>query len=108
MHSFYSKGCVTSPYGVVGFFFDHSFRSPFRTYILHIDKIIKELSNLYSKVLRQSRFLINDVFLSLKITFVLANNADHDEMSLYAHFILIFRPTVCQSTSSPLSRMKKS
>ena len=33
-----------------------------------------------------SNFLFNDVFPSLKIVFILANNADHDEMPPYSAF----------------------
>ena len=35
-----------------------------------------------------SKFLYNDVFLSLKIVFILANSVDSDEMQHYAAFHL--------------------
>ena len=44
--------------------------NPLMNYPLYIDTVSKDVSNLYSKVLRQSRFLINDVFLSLKVAFI--------------------------------------
>ena len=42
---------------------------------------------------------INDVFVYLKIVFILANSANR----LIQHFIWVF--TVCQSTCLPVSRM---
>ena len=46
----------------------------------------------------------NDVFLSLKIVFILANSADPGEMPRHWHFIRVF--TVSQNTCKPESRMK--
>ena len=54
-------------------------------YPIHIDTISMELSILF---FRGSKFLLNDVFLSLKIDFAFANSADLDEMLPYAAFHL--------------------
>ena len=53
-------------------------------YPIHIDTISMELSILYLKGL-PVKFLQNDVFLSLKNVFVVANRADPDEMLLGLH-----------------------
>ena len=47
-----------------------------------------ELSILCFKGGCQSKFLLNDAFLSLKIVFSLANSADPDELNPYAAFYL--------------------
>ena len=48
-------------------------------YPIHIDTISMELSILYFKGL-SVKISKNYAFLSLKIVFILANSADHDEM----------------------------
>ena len=56
-------------------------------------------------ILRGSRVLILPVYfvcLSLKIDFVLANRADHEDMR---HFILVF--TVCQSPGLGVSDLQR-
>ena len=42
--------------------------------------------------------ILDIVFLSLKIDFVLANSADPDEMARYAAYHLVWVSTVCEST----------
>ena len=56
-------------------------------YPIHIDTISMELSILYFKGL-QVKISINDAFLSLRIVFILANRADHDEIWLLVAFHL--------------------
>ena len=69
-------------------------------YPIHIDAMSMELSILYFKGL-SLKILQNDVFLSMKIVFILSYN----EMPFLVAFYL--GPTVCQSTCLPVSRMKR-
>ena len=52
----------------------------------------------------RSKCLNYDVFLSLKIVFILANSVDPDEMLPYGSFHLGLH---CQSTCLTVSRMKR-
>ena len=69
---------------------------------IHIDGISMGMSILYFKRLHV-KVLNQDAFLSLKITFILTNSAETDEMP-YAVFHWIF--TVCQSNCLAVSRWK--
>ena len=57
-------------------------------YPIHIDTISMELSILYFEGLLVKISIKFDIFLSLKIVFILANSADPDEMLPYAAFHL--------------------
>ena len=71
-------------------------------YPIHIDTIHMELSISCFKGLKFN-FLYNDVLLSQKIVFILANSADPDEMPPYAtfhpglHWLLKYMFTVIQN-----------
>ena len=52
---------------------------------IHIDTMSVGLPIVYFKG-SQVEFLNHDVFLSLKVVFIMANNADPDEMQLHAAF----------------------
>ena len=54
---------------------------------IHTDTISMDLSILYFKVSRIKRCFFN-IFLALKIVFILANSADPDKMSHYVAFHL--------------------
>ena len=56
-------------------------------YPIHIDSKSMELSILYFKGLPVT-ILCNDVFLPLKINFIIANSAETDEMPHYVAFHL--------------------
>ena len=78
-------------------------------YPIRIDTTSMELSFLYLKVSpdwgHRSKFLLNDVFLSLKIVIILANSAHPDEMPPYVAFIWVF--TFCQITCLQVSRVER-
>ena len=53
-------------------------------------------------------FFTSDKFLSLTIVFIFANSADPDEMALPPYVPFHSTPTVCQSNSLLVSKMKMS
>ena len=56
-------------------------------YSIHIDTISMELSILFFKGF-QVKISTKDVFLTMKIVFILASSADPDELQLYSAFHL--------------------
>ena len=67
---------------------------------IHVDKISMELSILYFKGLPVKILYKNEVLLSPKIAFILANSSGPDGMCPYAAFHLDFH-------CLPVSRMKR-
>ena len=73
-------------------------------YPILLDTLTVELSILYFKEV-PVKISINYVFQSLKLTLILANSADPDEMPPYAAFHLVF--IFCKSTGLSVSSMKR-